>query len=291
MSITNKWKSSSEDSSISGLSEIDSIESQIREAENEASEVGVRSDWTMQRKMGVAMGIVGAILVVVGIAPMVLDSDNLKGSLADSQQEAADPLVALFGGGNTASTSNSENSTTPDDSQFAATTADTHTTAPLSTDTVSFGAKGTNTSIETGEQPTTVDVTLPENSGDGAFATMNLGGTESSENSNTTISSEVDQIIAEENVIEEGGTPVNLSNANTGTTDTLGSEFMTENPNDSGPQTATETFHASAGLQNTSVSSRNTKLTNSGPADLSLILFLLSLFIVGGVRYRKDLFA
>jgi len=166
-------------------------------------------------------------------------------------------------------------------------TADTNSTAPLATDTVSFG-ESDNTPLEMDTQPTTVEVTLPENSGDGSFATMNLGGTE---NSNTTISSEVDQIIAEENVIQNGGTPVNLSNANTGTTDTLGAEFMTENPNDSGPQTASETFHASAGLQNTSVSTRNTKLTNSGPADLSLILFLLSLFIVGGVRYRKDLFA
>lgn len=290
MAIANKWKSastSSDTSDSAAMDTLDSIESQIHAAEEESTHLGVRSDWTMQRKMGVAMGVVGAILVVVGIAPMVLDSDNLKGSLSESQQEAQDPLVALFGGGNTTSGSNTvSESTTPDDSQFAATSGSHANTegSPLAVETVSFGGTE-DTSIEMEPQPTTVDVTLPVNTGDGQFATTSLGGGIDT----TTISSEVDKILAEENVIENGGTPVNLSNANTGTTDTLGAEFMTENPSvASAAISASEPFHASAGLQNTSV--KNTKLTNSGPADLALIMFLISLFLVGGVRYRKELF-
>ena len=290
MAIQNKWKSSLQESELSGSLEMDSLESQIAEAEEATAALGIRSEWTMQRKMGVAMAVVGAILVVVGVAPMVLDSDDLKGSLSESQEEAPDPLVALFGGGaTTPPAADTSGATTPDDSLFAAVEKSPSRGGgnPLPVETVSFGGSE-DTSIEMEAQPTTVDVVLTQPQGDGQFAAMNLGGTENIPAS-TSISSEVDTILAEEAVIQNGGSPVNLSNANTGTTDTLGAEFMTENPNIAGAQTApVETFHGAAGLQNTSV--KNTQLTNSGPADMALIMFLVSLFLVGGVRYRKELF-
>ncbi len=53
------------------------------------------------KKIGIAMGIVGAVLVTAGVAPMFFGADNLEGDLtAQNQEEAVDPLVALLSGGN-----------------------------------------------------------------------------------------------------------------------------------------------------------------------------------------------
>jgi len=53
------------------------------------------------KKIGLVMGIVGAVLVTAGAAPMLFgNSDNLTGDVTDTQQEAVDPLVALLSGGN-----------------------------------------------------------------------------------------------------------------------------------------------------------------------------------------------
>lgn len=54
------------------------------------------------KKIGIAMGIVGALLVTAGVAPMFFGGDNLEGDLtAQNQAEEVDPLVALLSGGNT----------------------------------------------------------------------------------------------------------------------------------------------------------------------------------------------
>ncbi len=58
------------------------------------------------RKMGIAMGIVGVVLVVAGILPMFMDSNNLQGDTTSDQlqisnsasSESVDPLVALLSG-------------------------------------------------------------------------------------------------------------------------------------------------------------------------------------------------
>lgn len=53
------------------------------------------------KKIGIAMGIVGALLVTAGVVPMFMGSDNLEGDLtAQNQAEEVDPLVALLSGGN-----------------------------------------------------------------------------------------------------------------------------------------------------------------------------------------------
>lgn len=46
------------------------------------------------KKIGIAMGIVGALLVTAGVAPMVFNGDNLTGDI--TQTEEIDPLVALL---------------------------------------------------------------------------------------------------------------------------------------------------------------------------------------------------
>jgi flagellar basal body-associated protein FliL len=53
------------------------------------------------KKIGLVMGIVGAVLVTAGAAPMLFgNSENLTGDATNTQQEAVDPLVALLSGGN-----------------------------------------------------------------------------------------------------------------------------------------------------------------------------------------------
>ena len=53
------------------------------------------------KKIGLVMGIVGAVLVTAGAAPMLFEnSENLTGDITE-QAEATDPLVALLSGGNT----------------------------------------------------------------------------------------------------------------------------------------------------------------------------------------------
>lgn len=50
-------------------------------------------------KIGIAMGVVGALLVIAGTVPMLMDGDSntLQGDL--TQDEEMDPLVALLSGG------------------------------------------------------------------------------------------------------------------------------------------------------------------------------------------------
>jgi len=61
------------------------------------------------KKIGLVMGIVGAVLVTAGAAPMLFgNSENLTGDITE-QAEAVDPLVALLSGGNTTT----ETKTTP----------------------------------------------------------------------------------------------------------------------------------------------------------------------------------
>lgn len=48
------------------------------------------------KKIGIAMGVVGALLVVAGVSPMFFPSENLEGDLTKNQQEEIDPLVALL---------------------------------------------------------------------------------------------------------------------------------------------------------------------------------------------------
>ena len=61
------------------------------------------------KKIGLAMGVVGAILVTAGTIPMFFDnSNNLTGDISQ-QEEAVDPLVALLSGGNETNTSNQTN--------------------------------------------------------------------------------------------------------------------------------------------------------------------------------------
>jgi len=53
------------------------------------------------KKIGIAMGIVGALLVTAGVVPMFFDGgEDLKGDLLPEETEAIDPLVALLSGGN-----------------------------------------------------------------------------------------------------------------------------------------------------------------------------------------------
>lgn len=55
------------------------------------------------KKIGIAMGIVGALLVTAGVVPMFMSGDNLEGDLTSQNQSAEiDPLVALLSGGDTA---------------------------------------------------------------------------------------------------------------------------------------------------------------------------------------------
>ncbi len=61
---------------------------------------GITPEKNHSKKIGLAMGIVGAILVVAGSAPMLFgNSDNLTGDTT-GQKEAVDPLVALLSEGN-----------------------------------------------------------------------------------------------------------------------------------------------------------------------------------------------
>lgn len=50
------------------------------------------------KKMGIAMGVVGVLLVLAGVVPMFFDTSELQGDTTKTAQEEIDPLVALLSG-------------------------------------------------------------------------------------------------------------------------------------------------------------------------------------------------
>ncbi|HID92412.1 TPA: hypothetical protein EYP45_04825 [Candidatus Peregrinibacteria bacterium] len=73
----------------------------VTKTDEKPAELGKVPEKNNSKKIGLAMGIVGAVLVTAGAAPMLFgNSENLTGDLTN-KQEAVDPLVALLSGGNT----------------------------------------------------------------------------------------------------------------------------------------------------------------------------------------------
>ena len=86
------------------------------------------------KKIGLVMGIVGAVLVTAGAAPMLFgNSDNLTGDVTDTQQEAVDPLVALLSGGNETSATTKPKTTVAPVATIKPTTKPKATIAPTKT--------------------------------------------------------------------------------------------------------------------------------------------------------------
>ncbi len=111
------------------------------------------------KKIGLAMGIVGAVLVTAGAAPMLFgNADNLTGDVTDTQ-EAVDPLVALLSGGTTTSIESPVPTATPIATPTAkplstpvATVAPTNTAVTTTDKTVKVTNKNTGTADKTGEE-------------------------------------------------------------------------------------------------------------------------------------------
>lgn len=300
MAINNKWKTS--------LDDTPSSEEQISNTllDENSNTLTIRSDWTMQRKMGVAMGVVGAILVLVGIAPMVIDTNTLKGDSTaiegESSQGGTDPLVALLMGGSTTTNStNNESDETSNTSDTMDTSEETNPD-PIATTSTTTSTTGDETVIT---ETIVLNTENTENSGmtssqnnerfENTTGTSEDIGTEGITTSAMNTNFETTSMNTENNPLQnEVNAIINTANTttfntNTGLSDTIGEEFMTENPTATTPLIPTDnaSFHGAAPLQNTTSTHKNTQLANSGPSDTALLLFILSLFVGGGVRYFR----
>lgn len=163
---------------------------QSETTENDAN-VNSGASSNSSKKIGIAMGVVGALLVAAGTVPMIFsgDSADLTGDITQTE-EAVDPLVALLSGGDTQMAA-----ATPRASQESSPAV--NTPSPKSSE----------------ETARNTPVTTPK-------STPSLKPTPTQKTSSTP-ASEIDKIL------EEEGESVAVTNSNTGKQDKNGSAFGT----------------------------------------------------------------
>ena len=204
------------------------------------------------RKMGIAMGVVGAVLVVAGAAPLFMSSDNLSGDItADtSATEAPDPLVQLLMGGN-------EPTPAAVSPQAKAGTL-AQTTTEKSSNETERSPSPSPTKIAQTPIPT------------GTKAAPKTSPVATTSNANA---SELEKILAEEGEIK-------VTNNNTGKTDTEGDDFGEKT------QLTDDTMHSS-GTTASSVKSQPTPKQTVQTGMSSALLFGMLFLIAGGYMVRR----
>lgn len=278
--MENKWKSAGN---------ITASSADISFAENSASApLSVRTDWTMQRKVGIAMGVAGVLLFVVGLSPLILDSDSLKGDFSAPQatEKPMDPLTAMLSG-------------TLPEATPAPTLAPVQVTdgpGGLPSDLLSFGESA----------PLKQAPVIDSNPSITPLPPLDTSNNTQQEIYNP-LDQEVDSLLSAEQINSGAAntgvvatpipTPIPSSpvttaqpitsavNSNVGMTDTNGVAFNNGGTVQQALSTENQ-MHNSAGLPSQNISST----PKTGPEHVALFLLFFSLFLTGAFRYRKELF-
>lgn len=288
--MENKWKQADAETSYKNPQ---AMTEELTEEERVV--IHERSDFFTHKKVGIAMGVLGAILLIVGVTPMITGTPAtyFKGDLTGMPQaeKQVDPLVAIMEAGMKKETPQSENK--PEEKTSTG-------TPELPSDLKSFG---TNTSVEVNSAP---EIIVPSP----GSIDMHSGFVAPPSQASDPIISEVDAILSaesinkgktlqEQNIEATQAVKVNPAptktpaavNTNTGKQDLQGSAFGSNGSvaTQSSTQTQSAPLHSAAGIasKTTPLSTSGANLSKSGPADTALLLLLLSLFFVGGMRYMR----